>query len=197
MFYNLLINNIKRPINEFNASVVYHKELNRMKLATTRLPMESLEQKLLLKNLCGITCRLPSTQRTNPRWIKNWNQQAQTKTTVIIQSIHCKWQKTSRTERPTWREFNTNAKKLTFSKNNKGDSYTWLRADSSSTTAAVNSSTNTHKQTHQTVNHNHKNRISCQKQQCHQCAKAKAKAKAKQKTATKNKNEQYSGKHKT
>jgi hypothetical protein len=157
MLYNLVINGIKKPIIEFNACVTHRVELNRIKAATTSLPMESLAAKVTAKIHAELTVDRPVLRGL----IRDESDKATGK--VIedlkrkLQSVSDKFESNDRklNELKKSRGEDSMPKRQRRTKNGRGGSLTWSRNNSAA--AAVNSSTSNHKQTHQRTNDREKN----------------------------------------
>jgi hypothetical protein len=157
MLYNLVINGIKKPIIEFNACVTHRVELNRIKAATTSLPMESLAAKVTAKIHAELTVDRPvlrglirdESDKATGKVIKDLKRK--------LQSVSDKFESNDRklNELKKSRGEDSMPKRQRRTKNGRGGSLTWSRNNSAA--AAVNSSTSNHKQTHQRTNDREKN----------------------------------------
>ena len=153
MIYNLMINALKNPINEYNACVTHRIESDRIKEVTTRLPMESLAVKVAAK----VHSELPANHTVLKGLVREESRNEIRDLKRKLQSISDKFdsndKKLKELKKKHGESTTSKPKNSRPSKNGKSGNLTWSRVNSNSRAAAVVSSTNTHNETHQQKSH--------------------------------------------
>jgi hypothetical protein len=153
MIYNLMTNALKNPINEYNACVTHRIESDRIREATTRLPLESLAVKVAAK----VHSELPAANHSILKGLvreesRNEINDLKRKLQSISDKFDSNDKKLKALKKSHGESATSKPKNSCQSKNGKGGNRIWSRVDSNSTAAAVASSTNTHNETHQRIN---------------------------------------------
>jgi hypothetical protein len=148
MLLTLFIQTIKKAIIEFNACITHREELNRIKLVTTQIPMESLAAKVTAK----IHAERPADRPVLAGLIHDEAEKLISDLKRKLQSATDQMESNSKKlkELKSTREPRTSSpKQQRQAKNNKGGNLSWSRPQSTSSTAvAEDFSTTHHQQTH-------------------------------------------------
>jgi polyhydroxyalkanoate synthesis regulator phasin len=151
MLHTLFIQTIKKAIIEFNACITHREELNRIKLVTTQIPMESLAAKVTAK----IHAERPADRPVLTGLIHDEAEKLISDLKRKLQSATDQMESNSKKlkELTSTREPRTSSpKQQRQAKNNNGGNLSWSRAQSTSSTAAAEDSSATHhQQVHQTT----------------------------------------------
>lgn len=145
MLHTLFIQTIKIAITNFNACITHRKELNRIKLVTTQIPMESLAAKVTAK----IHAERPADRPVLTGLIHDEAEKLISNLKRKLQAVTDQMESNSKKlkELKSTREPRTSSpKQQRQAKNNNGGNLSWSRAQSTSSTAVAEDFSITHRQ---------------------------------------------------